>query len=554
MILKLIGTDGKKEYNWDLKPGKYIIGRTSEADFFIENNTVSRKHAQLELTADKKCFLTDLGSHNGTYVNDVSLTSCIEIKIGSRILFGETDFRLADDSETSSFASRPITTQLIDREPEKSVLLDIKEALKPLPSKVTERPEVLTTLFDMAKRLTLDEPKQLMMERSLGLIANVVPAERYIILTSNDSDNDSKELYITASHIPGGKDGGSLTLSRTIINDILTNKQAIVIEDSANNSKFANQESIVISKMKSAMAVPLFEEGEVLGILYVDTTSPLHHYNDEYLKLLAIFGNIIASRLINYVLMEERAEKQLMEAEINRATEIQKRLLDISYPEVNGYEVHAFQKQCRAVGGDMYDMCLLEDGSFLFLVADVSGKGMGAALLMSNILASLRILYQQKEISLTHLVEQVSAQLFMSSKPEDFATLFLGIINPNDNKLRYINAGHNPAFLVRKSGENNLLTASGVMIGAFGLMNWEESQLDFESDDVLVVYSDGVTEAEKEDNAQYGEDRLYDLIKRSLTESPQVICENLVRDIDDFVEGYPPSDDVTMLVIKRTVS
>lgn len=550
--MKLIGTDGKNYYNWDLTPGKYILGRSPDTDFFVKNNTVSRNHAEIEITNDLRCFVRDLDSHNGTYVNSQKLLEAIEITSESKILFGETEFRISESNDTTNaFASRPVTTRLIAVEPEKSVMLSIDEALMPLSAKVTERQDVLPTIFEMAKRLSLDEPREVMLEKSLNLIARVIPAERFAILTTIDSDDD--ELYITASHLPEGKDPGNLTLSKTIINDILTNKTAILIDNSVDSSKFANQESIIMSKLQSAMAVPLFDEGKVLGILYVDTTTPLHKYDDDSLKLLATFGNIIASRLINYNSMEERAEKQLMEAELERASSIQKRLLDIKYPEVHGFEFYAFQQQCRAVGGDLYDLHILEDGRFLFLVADVSGKGMGAALLMSNILASLRILYQMENIQLPKLVAEVSKQLFIYSAPEDFATLFIGTIDPKTSILTYVNAGHNPPVITNKSGENVLLQASGVMVGAFDAMVWEESSIDFKESDILTIFSDGVTEAEKEDESQYGEERLEKLLIDNLAMAPKELSEFLIDDIDKFADGHPPSDDVTTLIIKKMV-
>lgn len=547
-MLRFVGTDGVKLYSWDIQPGKYMIGRKVEADFYIANKSVSRQHAELEVTPDLQCFLSDLGSHNGTLVNSVPLESRRQIQIGDRLVFGEAEFKLSDQTTASSLGSRPATTKLAQVEPEKSVFISINEALQPLPSKVAEVPDVLPTLFEMARTLVVSEAREVMLERSLGLIARVIPADRLAILTSPETGDD---VQIEASHLPDGKDPGSLRLSRTIINDILTNKNAILIGDAAADPHFASQDSIIMSELKSAMAVPLFEEGEVLGILYVDTSNPIHRYNNDYLKLLATFGNIIASRLVNYTLLDERAEKQLIEAELRRASSIQKKLLDIQLPSISGYDVGAFQEPCLAVGGDMYDFCILPDGRLIFMVADVSGKGMGAALLMSNILASFRIMYREPELSLTKLVETVSTQLFTYSAPEDFATLFVGLLDPGSNLLKFISAGHNPSYLVRTDGSTEELAASGVMIGAFDGATWEEAEKTFNEGDLLCVYSDGVTEAQSGED-QYGELRLEKTLIDNRSLMPNEIGENLLTSIEDFVGDSPQSDDITILLLKRT--
>ncbi len=545
-MMKLIGTDGNKYYAFELLEGCYLVGRKKACELYIPNGTVSRRHAQIEVTAEGETFLTDLGSHNGTVLNTSAVTERVKVKLGDKIMFGETQFELTDQDRDISRTPVSVSTQLAQHDLEKSVFLPIDEALKPLPSKVTEIPAVLSTIFEMARTLVLSEPQENMLQRSLGLIAKVIPAERLAVLTMSGEG----DVYIAASHLPSDKDPGSLTLSRTIINDILSENQAILIGDPMDDPRFSGQQSIIMSEMKSAMAVPLFDEGTVLGILYVDTTNPMHRYNNDFLKLLATFGNILGSRLVNYALMAERAERQLIEAELNRASSIQKKLLDINPPVLAGYAVCAFQEQCRAVGGDMYDMCLLPDGRLLFLVADVSGKGLGAAMLMSNILASFRILYCNPQLDLTRVVQQVSAQLFQHSAPEDFATLFIGMVDPEKSEVRFVNAGHNPAAVVRADGTLEYLDASGVIIGALADMEWTEGNLTLGSGDLLFVYSDGVTEAESIDE-QYGEARMETALAAAREMSPEEITNRVMNEIEDFVGDCPQSDDITMLAIKR---
>ncbi|MBN1211851.1 MAG: SpoIIE family protein phosphatase [candidate division Zixibacteria bacterium] len=547
-MLKLVGTDGKRFYTWALNPGKYVIGRKQECDFCIPHKTISRQHAEIDIKTDGEGItLTDLDSHNGTFVNNHRLTGCISVKEGDQIMFGGTEFRLAVKDEVENDSITPTRTRLSENEPANSVFLSINEALKPLPTKVTEKPELLPVIFEMAKMLVLPEPKEVMLKRSLGMIAKIIPAERLAVLFVSD---DQEEVYTAASLLPGGKDPGAFNLSRTIVNEIISNKNAILIGDPHNDPRFAEQKSIIMSEMKSAVAVPLFDEGKVLGILYADTTSPLHRYDDDHLRVLATFGNIIASRLQNYSLLTERQEKQIIEAELRRASDIQKNLLVSDPPQVSGYRVFSFQEQSRSVGGDLYDVKLLPDGRLLFMVADVSGKGMGAALLMSNILASFRILYESEEIDLCRMVQKVSLQMYHSSAPGDFATLFIGLVEPDRHRIRYINAGHNPPLMIRADGGLTHLDSSGVMIGAFDFAAWSEDIIELSENDLIFVFSDGVTEAERE-NEQYGDSRMEQLVIDSRQQSPCDIVGRLMGDINEFMGSAPRSDDITILIVKR---
>ncbi len=545
---KLIGTDGSRYYSWNLTPGNYIIGRSADCQLCVPDKTVSRSHAELEVApSGMEFFLTDLGSHNGTSVNGRRIIARTELKSGDHVMFGQVEFRLTSEDSQAGMPTLVSSSKLAEREPEKSIYLSMNEALKPLPLRVADIPELLPTLFDMAKVLVVPEPREVMLQKALAMVAKVIPAERLAVLFVSPNQ---EEIYAGATLLMGHKDPGTFTLSRTIIKDLLTNKSAIVVGNPADDPHFALQQSIIMSALKSAMAVPLFDEDRVLGILYVDTTNPMHRYSDEYLRLLATFGNIIASRLVNFALMHEREEKHALDVELRRASLIQKNLLAKDLPTVQGHEIFAFQRQSRSVGGDLYDVAVLPDGRILFFVADVSGKGMGAALLMSNILASFRILYTDAHFDLMKTVEHVSTQLKRYSAPEDFATLFIGLLDKDNGKITYINAGHNPPLLVRKNGQLEHLEPSGSMIGAFDFFTWTEDSQALEPGDLLFIFTDGVTEAMKGDE-QYSDARLEKLVVSSHELNPEALAGKLVGDIDVFVGDAPQSDDITLLILKR---
>ncbi len=549
-MLKLVGTDGRRYYAWNLEPGKFLIGRKPECDLYISDKTVSRHHAELEVeSSGGPCFLLDLESHNGTMVNGQRIVSRTEIKPGDSILLGSAEFKLTEsDTRQPTAPSRTPTASLFaESEPEKSVLLSIRDALQRLPTEVGDRPEVMSTLIEMANMLVLPEPKEELLERSLALVKKAVPAERLAVLLTSEGQRDP---YVAACIVPGESDTGRFIFSRTIVNETITNRNAVLFQDAPENSGSGLDQSIIMSQLKSAMAVPLFVEGEVLGILYADTTNPLHQYNDDYLRLFATFGNHIAFRLLNYKLLEERHEKQLLEMERRRASLIQRNLLPQKVPELPGYKLHPFQEQCWDVGGDLYDFSLLPDGRLLFLVADVSGKGMGAALLMSQILASFRIQYNEKQFDLCEAVRQVSMQLYNHSAAEDFATLFIGLLNPKRDTITFCNAGHNPGLLVRRDGKIEYLEAGGTMIGAFSFSDWGEQTVKLGEGDMLLIFTDGVTEARKGEEF-YGDEKVERLVASVRDHSPEDIARSLLDDIKAFVKESPRSDDITMLLLKK---
>jgi sigma-B regulation protein RsbU (phosphoserine phosphatase) len=548
MSFKLSGTDGRHFYSWALEPGEYLIGRKSECNFCVPHRTVSRQHAKITVDSNNRIIVTDLGSHNGTFVNGRRLTSPVELNSGDKVLFGQTEFKVGiPDISAVAGQAENLSSQLADEELLKSRFLSINEALRPLTGGVSTQQDLLGTMFDMAKLLVYDEPREMMLHKSLEIVAGAIPAERLAVLFVSD---DGHDVRAQATLLKGIKDPGAFRLSSTIVQEIMTQKNSIVIGDPKNDPRFARQQSIILSELKSAVAVPLFDEGKVLGILYADTSNPAHSYDDNHLRIMATFGNIIASRLLNYELLDERHKKQIMDAELNRAAQIQKNLIIKEPPPFEGYDIYAYQEQSYSVGGDLYDIAVLPDGRLLFLLADVSGKGLGAALLMSNILASFRILYGSDNPDLREMVVKVSQQMHKYSAPGHFATLFIGILDNRQNVLHFVNAGHNPPYLVRADGSLEQLKASGIMIGAFDFADWDIESRTIDKGDLLFVFTDGITEAEN-DKGLFGDKRTQELVINHRTETSRGLTEKILDEINGYLGDSPQSDDITTIAIKR---
>jgi len=546
-MIKLFSLEGNKLYDWTLRKGRYTIGRSSQCDLVINDSTVSRKHAQIEIVDEATINLTDLGSHNGTTVNDYRITDTVKLQANDLISFGQVGFKITL-SEGREISGSSITVTEFEHPLTNATLLSINEALQPLPAKVTDNPKVFQALSEMGKMLILPGSGEEMFDKALQLLQEIIPTERVALLLSTQEE---QELYLANCRLSGRHASGSFNISRTIVRELLNQKNALLISDPGADSRFAQQKSIVRSGIKSAMAVPLFDEGKVLGILYADTTNPSHRYTEDFLRITATFGNILAAKITNQNLLKERQAKEVLEAELKVASQIQNQLLPKKLVDIEGYSLSTFQAQCKMVGGDLYDVAELKDGRILFLLADVSGKGMGAALLMSNILASFRILYGAEDFNLLDVTCEVSKRLLQFSRPEDFATLFICDLCPKTHTLRYINAGHNPPVMVRSDGRVEYLQPSGIPIGAFDISNWKEEILELGAGDFLFMFTDGITEATNTEGEMYEDDRLKRLLLNSRKQSPEELTESVLDEINDFTGGAPQSDDITMMILRR---
>ncbi|MGB7063280.1 MAG: SpoIIE family protein phosphatase [Candidatus Zixiibacteriota bacterium] len=546
-MIKLFSLEGNKLYDWTLEKGKFTVGRSTQGDLVISDSTVSRRHAEIEIVDENIINLADLGSHNGTTVNGYAISDSAELHNGDIISFGRVEFKITVGEEEQP-ASGTFSVAESDDDMQNATVLPIKEALQPLPAEIIDNPRVFQAISEMGRMLILPGSGEEMFHKALELLQGAIPTERVALLLSKPG---GQELSLAASRLSGRRPAGSFTISRTILRELLNQKNAILISNPEADSRFAEQKSIVGSGIKSAMAVPLFDQEEVLGVLYADTTSPLHRYTEDFLRVTATFGNILAAKITNHNLLKERQAKEVLEAELKVASQIQNQLLPAKLLDIEGYSLSAFQAQCKTVGGDLYDVAELKDGRILLLLADVSGKGMGAALLMSNVLAAFRIMYAARDFRLLDAVSLVSRQLLKFSRPGDFATLFICVLCPKTNTLRYINAGHNPPIVVRSNGRMEDLEASGIPIGTFDIPGWREDTVEFGVGDLLFMFTDGVSEATNDQGEMYEEDRLKRFLLDSKDISPEELTESVVDEVNGFTGGAPQSDDITMMVLRR---
>jgi serine phosphatase RsbU (regulator of sigma subunit) len=320
------------------------------------------------------------------------------------------------------------------------------------------------------------------------------------------------------------------------------------------------------------------EEGGYLPVLVI-TAQPSHKLRAleagakdfvskpfDLAELRARVHNVLEVRLLHLGLEEtvrelERSrevirlktleERERSEQELALAQETQKSLLPCCVPQFENYRVHAFNAPTRYVGGDFYDFLQLGSGDWMGVLADVSGKGMGAALLSSMVLGALSMEFHEYQRNPQEILRRINRLLCEKSLPSQFVTLFLFLLNPQ-GEGQFISAGHNPTYLFRAAtGKIEKLFSEAFFLGMFEEAAYESRPLRLGQGDVLVLISDGVTDAQNPAREMFGEERLLPIIRQAAPSGGGAIERKLLHAIEEFTEGMAQTDDITFVIVEK---
>jgi sigma-B regulation protein RsbU (phosphoserine phosphatase) len=286
----------------------------------------------------------------------------------------------------------------------------------------------------------------------------------------------------------------------------------------------------------------------LIGVIYVDRRSPTRFFTAQDLALFESFASHAALAIENARLFEEALEKRRMENEMEVAREIQQSLLPHEFPELSWVSIYGYNEPARQVGGDYYDVFLRDNGDLDFAVGDVSGKGVPASLVMSTLQSSFLAESSAQE-DLAKVCERVNEFLVQRTTPERYATFFAARLQ-TDGTFMYVNAGHNPPMLLRGS-EIHRLTGGGLPLGLFKDRTYELQHGNLEPDDLLLVFTDGVTEANDPAENEFGEDRLLEVVRANLDADVRELTVKVFAAIEEFSRGlHNPHDDITMVSVR----
>jgi sigma-B regulation protein RsbU (phosphoserine phosphatase) len=326
-------------------------------------------------------------------------------------------------------------------------------------------------------------------------------------------------------------------------------KGADLVENLARQKTFAAV-AAELERVGIAAVVPMQIHNQVKGAVLLGEKLRGEPYTKGDLEFLYSLANLAIISIENARLFREALEKQRMEDELAIAREIQQGLLPRTLASIPGFEIAAVNISSKQVGGDYYDVVPTQPDEYVLAIGDVSGKGMPAALLMANVQASLRA-FAPMGLSLSEATGRINDLTCQNTGQDKFITFFWGSLNRSTREFRYVNAGHNPPFLMKADGSIRRLDVGGIILGLMKTPTpYQEGSVTLESGDVVVMFTDGVSEAMNAQEEDFTEERLEEVLKIVHLESPSKIIDAVRAALEGYTRGTPQSDDITMLVFR----
>ena len=395
--------------------------------------------------------------------------------------------------------------------------------------------QLLTTLFEMSREFSSFLSKEEILKSLSYRLMGQLTVTRFAVYLL---DNDNKyELIINRFD----KD-----FHFCHFDELTDVSNTIFIEQLPQDSK---SKEFLCSKSVEIIC-PMFVQSSIKGYLLLGRKLNKEPFSNENLLFIEALGNIAIVAIENNRLFDEEIEKKRLENELGLALEIQKNLLPKQIPNIPNFDLSGISVPSRHVGGDYYDFIQLPDNQIFITIADVSGKGMPASLLMANVQAALRILAPLM-LPLKQLIERLNKIVYQNTSPEKFVTLFCGVLNYEKREFKYLNAGHNPPIHFKSNNRQKLLTEGGLILGfSEDKFPYTEGEALLEQNDIIILYTDGITEASNEIRQEYGEEKLVEAITKTKNYSASQIQSYIFEDVKEFSSHAPQSDDITLVVLK----
>lgn len=353
------------------------------------------------------------------------------------------------------------------------------------------------------------------------------------------------------------KENKNIELSQFSLKDIFPEEN--VPSDFSSTLVISNDSDIPFIKYLSEkgfeLLIPTIIKNKIENIICIGKKLNMTVYSETDIEFLESIVNLSLISIQNSNLFQEYLDKQKIENELKIAREIQLALLPSRIPEVIGYDIAGLNLPALQVGGDYYDVIKLTENKTALIIADVSGKGTPASLLMANIQSAVHSylkLYEEDTFRLDKVTEKINELIYENTASDKFITFFWGILDSEKNTFEYINAGHNPPVLLKKD-ELIPLNEGGFMIGIIDVgIKYEVGKVGIDKNDLIVFYTDGVTEANDSEGVEFGEKKLYDIVSANREKSSGQVLETIKNSIINFTKGTAQYDDITMIVLKRT--
>ncbi|HVN04998.1 MAG TPA: SpoIIE family protein phosphatase [Bryobacteraceae bacterium] len=527
-----------------LRSDRFVVGRSSTAEVcFPEDAGLSRQHMVLERDGDS-WSVQDLGSKNGTLVNNIPLRARLRLKPGDRITAGHLAIIYDPNATGARPASDVVFFESGEADPPSTatILTSLEGALssqtivdRPGQQGVKQVQALIRAGQELAGRGTLSDLFPLI----LDLAIDGVGAQRGVVMTL-----EGDELEVKANK------GDGFRISSAVRDRVLNEKASVLVRDAQMDEAFRERMSIVEQKVRTLMAVPLQTATRTIGLIYVDSPNMFRAFTKDDLSLLTVMANVAAIRIEHARLAEVEEVERRMARELEQAAEIQRSFLPGGAPQVAGADLAGYNAPCRTVGGDYYDFFTYPNGRVAMVLGDVSGKGMPASLMMMGLQARVQVLADEPQ-DLAAVINRLNKITCKNCPSNRFITFFFCVLDPVTGELVYCNAGHNPPVIVRANGSVEYLEGGGPVLGILSIANYSDYRAKLEPGDLLAIYSDGVTEATNGKEDEFGDERFAAVLAANRQKNAAEIVTAVSQALADFAAGAPQADDITLIAARR---
>ena len=542
-----------------------VVGRSPECDVVLDVAAVSRRHV-IVMQEDGQYFVQDLGSRNGTYVNQQRVVDRAPLRDGDQMLICDVLFQFeeAQPKPVTAAEQTPVGSSLIGAVPDDSVELESGEEgtstimatvdVSQRSSKawqLSAKPEAqLEAMVEISNNLGATLSVNDLLPKLLDSLFKIfVQADRGFVIMR---PNPEAPLVPVASKARREQDEANMRISRTIVEQAVEGKKAILSADASADERFNMAQSISDFQIRSLICAPMISnDGEPLGVIQIDTRNQLSRFTDKDLHVLASVATQASIALDNAKMHEEAVRQRALQRDLELAHQMQQALLPASSPEVPDYHFFEFYEAAYQVGGDYYDYVTLPEGRVAAVVGDVSGKGVSAAILMAKLSSDVRF-WLASEPDPAKALGMINSSFSRHGWDDRFVTMVVAVIDPAKNILTLVNAGHMPPLLRSQSGEVSEIGGeeAGLPSGVLSDFQYEAYQRELDSGEFVIAFTDGFSEAMNSSRELYGLERLATIVGDMKVGSHQ-LGPHVVDDVRQFAGDYPQSDDMCLVCFGR---
>jgi len=529
-----------------LEKDEIVVGRNPDCQLVLNIGAISRHHLRFT-RVDEKYYVEDLGSLNGTTVNGIKIDSTKALDDGDQVGLCEVVF--AYHSGVPDSREMP-PVELVDEPGDSGSIISGRVEVADSMTGYTESNVAakLHAIIEISKKLANATKLEEVLDRILDSLFDVFPqAERgFIVLDRRGGRLDVAAFLSRDEDVESGKEP-SVRISRTMIRHAMDAGEGLLLTDASEDSRFAEAESIVNYPIRSVICVPLISSGgKSLGVIQLDSSLLGGRFTHSDLDVLAVIAGQLAMAIENAQLHEVELREQALERELEVAHHVQHGLLPTEVPRIDGYEFYAYYHAAHMIGGDYYDFIPLSDGRLAIVVADVSGKGIAAALVMARLSAETRYLLATnlKPCEMLERLNKVAAADTFSGR---FVTCVIGVLDPAASRVTIINAGHMHPIRLSATGELSMLEGERTQfpLGWFDSTEYCSFDIDLAAGESIFFYSDGVTDAESPKGDQFEMTRLTGRLA-GRTGGPDKIGRWLIDELRHFIGTKNQADDITL--------